>query len=136
MIYYHYSGGFTFNIPFIRTICLRVLQLFAIVLISCEKTVFIDNPPQLEITVLDESGNRVQDANVTLYGSEEDWKAKSTALQSELTNSQGVVLFENLEEQIYFFYAQKDKLSNEESISALDKELQFNIKALITTIIK
>ena len=134
--HYKFDTIISFNTHLFWTIGLRVFLLFTIILISCETVEFVDNAPQLEVTVLDESGSRVQQANVILYGSEMDWRNQSNPLQSKLTNSLGVVLFENLEEQVYYFYAQKYELSNQESISVLDKELQINVKALVTTVIK
>jgi hypothetical protein len=110
--------------------------LLIIALWSCSETEFMDNAPQLEITVLSSSGERIENAFVFLYKSELDWKNKLNPILSDETNSQGIILFDNLEEQLYFFFVQKEELTNIESISALEKELQINVKAKITTILK
>lgn len=135
MIYYGLNlvkkGVHYFQIACLGTFCLCITTLF-----SCQKTELIDNTPQLEITVLNENGGRIQGASVTLYDSEDNWNNGTNFLQSGLTDSQGIILFEELEEQVYFIYAEKDELSNQDGISALNEELQINVRALLTIIIK
>lgn len=113
-----------------------IISILLITLNSCETIVNIDTPPQLEITVLDIDGNSVQEANVSLFETESDWKNKTNQLFTKKTNNNGIVLFENLESKIYYFYVEKLNMNNIESIAVIDKELQTNIKAKIKTIIK
>ena len=103
---------------------------------SCKKEKFIDNAPQLEITVLDFNGSFIQGASVCLFESEYDWKNNINKQFIDLTNSNGIVLFEDLKVQIYYFYVEKSGMDNRETIAVIDKELQINVKARISTIIK
>ncbi len=119
-----------------KTVNALLLTVVAVLLLSCKKTIIIDNMPMLEIRVLDSNGLSVSNARVMLYTSETDWLEQTNEIMIDYTNSQGFVLFEDLEMNIYYIYAYKGELSNKESVSALEKALQLNVKAKITTIIK
>lgn len=119
-----------------KNLLIIFIALFTISLFSCKKTEYIDNKPQLEITVLNVNGEHIPNANVVLYESKFDWEEQSNAVLSGKTDLQGVVLFENLKERIYFFYVEKDSMTNEESVSVLEKELRINVRAIVTTILK
>jgi len=103
---------------------------------SKEKTEYIDNAPQLGVTVVDLSHTAVANANVTLYASEADLKAKTNPLVNKITSSDGTALFTELEESIYYFYAEKDEMNNTKSISLINEKLQVNMKATVQTTIK
>ena len=103
---------------------------------SKEKTEYIDNTPQLEVTVVDLSHTTVADATVTLYASEVDLKAKTNSLKSGTTNSEGIVLFSDLEENVYYFYAEKAEMNNTKSTSLISEKLQINMKVTVQTTIK
>lgn len=103
---------------------------------SKEKTEYTNNAPQLEITVVDLSHTAVANATVTLYASEDDLKAKTNPLGNSLTGSDGAALFTELEEIIYYFYAEKEEMNNTKSTSLIGEKLQINVKATIQTTIK
>lgn len=112
--------------------------LIQLIFLSCsqEKTEYIDNAPQLEITVVDLSHTAVADAKVTLYASEDDLKAKTNPQGNSLTGSEGTVLFTELEEDFYYFYAEKEEMNNTKSISLISEQLQINVKTTVQTTIK
>ena len=105
-------------------------------LFACEKTEYNDVKPMLEITVNDTEGNLVSDVSVVLFETETDWKNNSNELSKTTTSETGIVLFEELEEKIYYFSATKGELTNAESLIAISSELKINIKAKITLTIK
>ncbi len=110
----------------------------ALILFSCsdEKVEFIDNPPQLEITVVDAQQTFVSDAIVQLYETEENWKAKSNSVTEKRTGNDGIALFSGLEEKKYYFYVEKAELNNIKSLSVIRDSLKINVKATIQTVIK
>lgn len=112
--------------------------LLQVIFISCskEKTEYIDNLPQLEITVVDMSHTAVANASVTLYANEADLKASTNSLLSSTTNSEGIALFTELEEKTYYFYAEKEEMNNTKSLSLISEKLQINVKATVQTTIK
>lgn len=112
--------------------------LVQLTILSCskEKTEYIDNLPQLEITVVDLSHSVVADSKVTLFANEDDLKAKTNPLGNSLTDSNGIALFSDLEEKIYYFYAEKAEMNNAKSISLISEKLQINVKATVQTTIK
>jgi hypothetical protein len=117
---------------------LYFLSMLFILFTACskEKTEYIDNAPQLEITVVDISHTAVANARVTLYASETDLKTKTNSLLSGTSNAEGIALFAELEEEVYYFYAEKAEMNNTKSISLISENLQINVKATVQTIIK
>jgi hypothetical protein len=68
----------------------------------------------LRITVRDDLGNLVQNAMVTLYASEDDYRnMENPVAESGYTNQKGIVIFRDLQPVPYFVDVQKDDLSNE-----------------------
>lgn len=99
---------------------------------SCEKT---DVNPQLQITVLDINNNKVNGATVELYNSLEDWDGRINKIANSSTNNDGIVIFSDLNEIVYYFYAVKDSLNNSESGIMLKDPLQKNkLVKILTTI--
>ncbi len=93
-------------------------------------------PTNLRITVLDDIGNVVEGASVTLYASEEDYfEEKKPVRETQKTDAKGRVTFKKLEPIQYFVHAQKgdkDNVGDGVSISKL-KEGRIN---LVNTIIR
>ncbi len=102
---------------------------------ACKKEI-IDTPPQLQLHVFNEAGNSVSNANVSLYLSEEDWENKSGTITTAITTNEGTVLFENLEEQVYYFWVEKGELNNNYTIAATGKPLAINTIAKVKVEIK
>lgn len=68
---------------------------------------------KLKITVLDELGNFVKDAEVTLYATLEDYKAEKNPVQKMLlSDSKGKVTFKKLEKSQYYVVIRKGDRDN------------------------
>ncbi|MFN3406073.1 MAG: hypothetical protein ACK40G_18405 [Cytophagaceae bacterium] len=89
----------------------------------------------LRVTVLNELGNTVQDAKVTLYKTEEDYKAEKNAVESKNTDAKGVLFFDGLEPKEYYIYAEKGDRNNAgggEKTEVLKKDRVNKINVVIT----
>ncbi|WP_109831402.1 carboxypeptidase-like regulatory domain-containing protein [Reichenbachiella versicolor] len=96
----------------------KYLQVFSFLIISfLTLSSFRANigllPTSLKITVLNELGNPVESAKVTLYKTKEDYKAETNPVtETMLTDEKGIVKFKNLEPIPYYVLAELDKKSN------------------------
>lgn len=71
-------------------------------------------PTNLKITVLDDVGSYIEDAEVTLYGNEDDYRNEENPVSGTLkTNERGQVTFKKLEPKIYYVYVEKGDLNND-----------------------
>lgn len=78
----------------------------------------------LNLTVLDDAGNPVEGAMVSLYKTVDDYNANKPATEPLKTNKKGVVKFGPLEPLEYYIFAKKGNMSNDfhgEKIEALTK---------------
>jgi hypothetical protein len=63
--------------------------------------------------IQDDLGNIQEGAIVTLFANNEDYRASNNPLAGPaVTDKKGRVTFKDLEEQVYFVHAAKDKLNN------------------------
>jgi len=70
-------------------------------------------PTSLRITVLNELGNVVEGADVTLFATDEDYrKEENPVMDSQQTDRKGRVTFKNLQPKTYFVLAEKGDLNN------------------------
>ena len=67
---------------------------------------------KLNVSIVDASGEPVENAKVTLYSSDSDHTKEENALQSGQTNKKGVVVFKKLATKSYYLAAKKGKLDN------------------------
>lgn len=74
-----------------------------------------DQTASLLITVLDADGSKAMDANVTLYGSQDDYNNKANPISTATTDNLGEVYFEELELKAYWFFAEKQGRNNASS---------------------
>ena len=102
----------------------------------CTKEILIDVPPQLEIRVTDLNDQTVSSVSVSLYLTFDDWDQELNAVATQTTDLNGVVLFEALEPQTYFFYAEKGTLNNKFGVATHSMMLTPNQKINVTTQIK
>lgn len=70
-------------------------------------------PTNLRITVLNSLGNAEEGVSVTLYGTEESYRAEENPITETLsTDKKGRVTFTKLETKSYFIHAEKGDMSN------------------------
>lgn len=68
---------------------------------------------KLKITVVDELGNFVKDAKVTLYSTQEDYNKETNPVQPyKLTDGKGRVTFKKLKAQSYYVIIRKGDKNN------------------------
>lgn len=69
-------------------------------------------PTSLKVLVLDELGNPVEGAEVSVYTSEEDYRAGENLLIKKVTDDKGEVVFKKLEVKAYFVHADYEGKTN------------------------
>jgi len=69
-------------------------------------------PTSLKITIVDELGNVVKGADVTLYPTEKDYREETNPIASSVTDAKGRVTFKKLKPAVYFVHAIKEKRNN------------------------
>jgi hypothetical protein len=91
---------------------------------SCSR---IDTPPMLKIKVSDINGQPVGKAMVGLFPDLDEWSMLENPVQPwKETADDGTVVFNSLEEDIYYFYIDADSLSNLSTTIKLDESLKYN----------
>lgn len=70
-------------------------------------------PTSLRVTVLNDAGNALEGAKVTLYATQEDYdKEQNPVGESVMTNAKGFATFRNLETKVYFMTVSKGDMDN------------------------
>lgn len=69
-------------------------------------------PTSLKVLVIDELGNPVPGAEVSLFKTEEDYRAGENLLVKKTTDKDGEVVFKKLEVGSYFVHADYDGKTN------------------------
>lgn len=78
-------------------------------------------PTSLKITVLNSLGNAVNEAEVTLYGAEDDYRNEENQLsEAQKTNEKGQVTFKKLEAKVYFVHVVKGEMNNDGGAAQTD----------------
>ena len=91
------------------------MKSFSLILLAgLLSSAFISSPlpTNVKISIVDELGNRVENATVTLYNSKEDYRAEENPVQTGLTDKKGTVTFKKLEAKVYFVHAYKGDKNN------------------------
>jgi len=97
---------------------------------SCIK---IDTPPGLKVTVMDIYNEPVNEALVALFDSQKEWGMLENPVQTwKMTDEEGSVTFFNLEEKVYYLYAEKDSLTNVQDQIAVAVSLNKNTIGQVT----
>ncbi|MCK3683261.1 SpaA isopeptide-forming pilin-related protein [Maribellus sp. YY47] len=91
---------------------------------SCTDEEYVKPAPQLQIAVISKYLTPIDGANVTLYNTENDLLMKTDPISTLQTDQAGQALFENLEEQRYFFYVEKDGLDNTSDVAATKNAIE------------
>lgn len=110
--------------------------LLILFIVACTKTELVPNQPKFEITIIDESNIPVSNTEVLLFETQENWKELRDPILNEITDVDGIVLFEELDEKVYFFYTSMNSRDNYSSISYFEEPLKTNHITKITTIIR
>ena len=110
--------------------------ILLLTLFSCTKEVFTDNNPQLKIITRDSENNLISNASVSLYINVDDWSKDENILITKQTDINGEVLFEDLSEEIYYFYIEKEEKNNRYEIAKTENRIQINEITKVTVIIK
>ncbi len=100
---------------------LILAALFGLVAIIAQAQLF---ETHLNLTVLDDAGNPVEGAEVSLYKTVDDYNNNKPAVDPLKTNKKGVVKFGPLEAVEYYIFAKKGNMSNDfhgEKIESLSK---------------
>lgn len=70
-------------------------------------------PTKLRITVIDGLGNPTEGAEVSIFDSEESYRAGEGAVATDTTDIKGRVTFKELKPISYYIYAHKDDMNND-----------------------
>ncbi|BDD08760.1 hypothetical protein FUAX_11920 [Fulvitalea axinellae] len=88
-----------------------VLAIFAVAFMSGAQAGIL--PTNLRFTVIDESGNVVKGASVTLYENEKDYLNEKNPIAMLKTDAKGRVTFKKLSPKAYYIMAKKGDKTNE-----------------------
>ena len=115
-----------------------IIVIFSLgVILSLGSCSEIDTAPILEIKVINSTGQPAGGVMVGLFDDLEQWSMLENPVQPwRETGSDGRVIFNSLREDIYYFYADADSLSNISSVIKLDRPLVKNEIRLITVTIE
>lgn len=102
-----------------------------LILQACEKTEYVKASPQLEITVVQDNMVFVEGAVISLYNTQQDWQLKTNAVQELHTDAKGQALFEDLQEQKYYFFVGKGELDNLADVAATWEPLKTGQKSQV-----
>ena len=115
------------------------IALALVVLMACKKDVVEPTveSTSLKITVLDDTGNKISNASVKLFETENDYLSETNQVSNTMTtNSSGEVLFDNLSNKKYYWHIEKDCLNNVNTAYTSASVLQLNKANTINTIVK
>ena len=115
---------------------LLTVLVFLFLMVSCKKTEYRDQKPQLKIIVKDSGKNLVAGVSVNLYLTQEDFQDTVNSIKSGITDSSGIVLFTELEEVNYFFYAELADKNNLYGVVATSIPLEYGYIHVIETVIE
>jgi hypothetical protein len=108
--------------------------VFAFAIAGCTK---FETLPQLEIQVVDESGSKIKGAYVALFNSTVDWAGRSNPVQVwRMTDSDGKVLFVDLQEIEYYVYVRFDGKDNSLDDISTFEPLTVNKRKVMTVHIR
>ncbi len=92
---------------------IHFITLIGIVLIASSFKVSAPASTSLRIAVLDNLGNIIEGATVTLYSSAENYRNETNPVtEPRLTDAKGIVKFKKIQAVKYFIYVTKDDMNN------------------------
>lgn len=92
-------------------------------------------PTNLKITILDNLGNPVADAKVSIYSSKDDYLNSKNAITQGVTNAKGIVKFKKLEPKAYYIEAVSGDKKND-GLGAATDQLQEGRTNLVNVVIE
>lgn len=107
-----------------KKLCITLMMGLVFLQFSCKKTEYVEANPQMLISVISQFLVPVQEATITIYSTEDELYLKVNPIATLQSDPNGQALFEDLEEQRYYFYVEKDGLDNTGDISAVWDPLQ------------
>lgn len=107
-----------------KKLCIALMLGLVFLQFSCKKTEYVQSSPQLLITVMDDNVVLIEGATISLYNNEHDYETRSNLVTSLVTDSKGQALFEDLQEQKYFFSVEKGELDNQADIGSTSEPLK------------
>ena len=105
----------------ILKIGLTIFSLTCLLFVKCSKNQEIILKPRLFITLKDEAGNGISGATVRLYKNAQDPGI------TQISDTSGIVIFRNLEAELYYWLAEKGCKTNRNSQNTLDRPLVQNV---------
>jgi hypothetical protein len=90
----------------------RLLQSLAVIAFLMMTLQFQLIKTSMNVTIRDELGNTVEAATVTLYETEENYKAEKDPVATQTTDAKGLARFKDLKPMSYFVLAKKDDKNN------------------------
>lgn len=94
-----------------KSFCLPLFSLLLLSLLAFTPSQVLNT--SLRLTVIDELGNPVEGATVTLYNNQEDYRQEqNAATETQTSDKKGRVKFGKLEPKVYYILAEKDGMSN------------------------
>lgn len=107
-----------------KKLTMMMFLVLAVSLWGCTDEEYVKPAPQLQISVISKYLVPVSGASVTLYNSEADLSLKTAPVTTLQTDQAGQALFENLQEQRYYFYVEKDGMDNTSDVAATKNRVQ------------
>lgn len=89
------------------------LVIFLVALVSIHIAHGQNAKTKLQVTVIDNLGNNIEGAIITIYSSAEDYQNIENQLIKGETDSKGRFQFKGLESKSYFLSVRKDHLKND-----------------------
>lgn len=91
---------------------MRVITLFALILLGTSSVDAQLLPTKLRVTVIDDLGNYVEGATVSIYENEKDYLASENAVATLTTDKKGRVTFKEIKPMAYFVEAKYEGKNN------------------------
>lgn len=89
------------------------LIILSFILITFQSNANDQLPTSLKVTVTDDLGNIIEDAELILYKSKDDYLNSENAVMSVTSNRNGIAKFKKLDPTEYYIEVRKGEMSND-----------------------
>lgn len=110
--------------------------LIGVIMVSCTKTEHKDMSPQLKIIVKNHDLSIVLEATVDLYQNVDDFQQGINVIKTGITDQTGSILFSDLDEIVYYFYAEHEGKCNCYGVAATSSQIEAGYVHIVETIIE